>query len=250
MIFDDINHPSRDEDRRVSARRGSDYRQEQPASRHSGRRKKRRRSKSFEQATRLQHPDYRHRDRGNIAWLWVLGLLVMAAIGFGWYLHQDRSAPFQLSGEAPTTLLVPYIDPILAPLETGATGYSAESLSELASRFHSEREKLNLDDKEIFATAITITQILQEALEDRGRHIERLLRLGSAVEGASIDPAEVRVGISEAERKHLELAVAISWQRNSVTYRNRIEELWARLLRMEYGRFRVGSDSIGTPVAP
>jgi hypothetical protein len=75
-------------------------------------------------------------------------------------------------------------------------------------------------------------------LEDRGRHIERLLRLGSAVEGATIAASEVRHDIIETERRHLELAIGISWQRNSITYRNRIEELWARLLRLEYGRFK------------
>jgi len=35
--------------------------------------------------------------------------------------------------------------------------------------------------------------------------------------------------------------VAVSWQRNSGTYRNRVEELWYRLLRLEQGRFRPGS---------
>jgi hypothetical protein len=54
------------------------------------------------------------------------------------------------------------------------------------------------------------------------------------------DPA-ARTDLGEAERKHLELAVGVSWQRNSVTYRNRVEELWYRLLRLEQGRFRGGS---------
>jgi hypothetical protein len=81
---------------------------------------------------------------------------------------------------------------------------------------------------------------LQEALEDRARHIERLVKLGSPVEGVAAGQ-EARPDLPEAERRHLELAVGISWQRNSVTYRNRVEELWYRLLRLEQGRFRLGS---------
>jgi hypothetical protein len=37
------------------------------------------------------------------------------------------------------------------------------------------------------------------------------------------------------------VAIGISWQRNSGNYRNRVEELWYRLLRLEQGRFRDGS---------
>ena len=239
MIFDDLTPPERAEPIREPARNRADYTPANVASdRSSARRKKRRRSQSHERATRIEKVAPKYRDRGSIAWLWVLGLLIAAALGFAWYLHKERSAPYELPGNAPTTLLLPYIDPILAPLETGASGYSAETLTELSAAFRSQREKVNLDDKEVFSTAITISDILKEALDDRGRHMERLLRLGSPVEGASISPSEVRSDISETERKHLELAVGISWQRNSVAYRNRIEELWARLLRMEYGRFR------------
>jgi hypothetical protein len=50
-----------------------------------------------------------------------------------------------------------------------------------------------------------------------------------------------RTDLPETERRHLELAIAISWQRNSGTYRNRVEELWYRLLRLEQGRFHTGS---------
>jgi hypothetical protein len=155
-------------------------------------------------------------------------------------LQQERSAPYQLSGEAPSSRLIPFIDPILAPLETGATGYSAESLAELQSAFRTEREKVNLDDQEIYATAATIAQILEEALEDRDRHMERLVKLGSPVQGVAPEPSD-RTDLPETERRHLELAVGISWQRNSGTYRNRVEELWYRLLRLEQGRFRGGS---------
>jgi len=179
-------------------------------------------------------------DRNTAAWLWVLALLVLAVLGFAWFLQQERRAPYQLAGEAPSGRLLPFIDPILAPLETGATGYRAESLAELQSAFRTEREKVNLDDEEIYATAATIAQILQEALEDRDRHMERLAKLGSPVEGVPPDP-QARQDLPETERRHFEAAVGVSWQRNSGTYRNRVEELWYRLLRLEQGRFRLGS---------
>ena len=170
----------------------------------------------------------------------MLVLLVLLVIGFSWFLQKERSAPYQLSGEAPSSRLLPFIDPILAPLETGATGYSAESLADLQSAFRTERERVNLDDEEIYATAATIAQILEEALADRDRHMERLVKLGSPVQGVAPGPS-ARADLSETERRHLELAVGISWQRNSGTYRDRVEELWYRLLRLEKGRFRLGS---------
>ena len=180
------------------------------------------------------------KDGNNTAWLVVLVLLVLAALGFAWFLHQERSSPYQLSGEAPSAQLLPFIDPILAPLEIGATGYSPQSLAEIQASFRAERQKVNLDDQEIYGTAATIAQILEEALADRERHMERLVRLGSPVEGMPPDP-QARTDLPETERRHLELAVGISWQRNSGTYRNRVEELWYRLLRLEQGRFRLGS---------
>jgi hypothetical protein len=240
MIFDDAAPPppnpgpgsTRRRRRRSSSSSGEEG--------SSGRRRRRTGGSNFREASRLDRPVHVHRDRNNIAWLWVLGLLVVAVLGFAWYLQQERSAPYQLSGEAPSSRLLPFIDPILAPLETGATGYSPESLAELQSAFRAEREKVNLDDEEIYAIAATIAQILEEALADRDRHMERLVKLGSPVQGVPPDP-QIRTDITETERKHLELAVGISWQRNSVQYRNRIEELWARLLRIEYGRFHIGT---------
>jgi hypothetical protein len=53
--------------------------------------------------------------------------------------------------------------------------------------------------------------------------------------------AQARTDLSENERRHFEVAIGISWQRNSGNYRNRVEELWYRLLRLEQGRFRLGS---------
>ena len=170
----------------------------------------------------------------------MLGLLVVAVLGFAWFLHQERSAPYQLPGEAPSARLMPFIDPILAPLETGATDYSAENLAELQSAFRAEREKLNRDDGEIFATAATIAQILQEALADRSRHLERLVKLGSPVKDVVPD-SHARTDLAETQHRHRAPAGRLSWQRNSGAYRNRVEELWYRLLRLEQGRFRSGS---------
>jgi len=189
---------------------------------------------------RFEEPRIERSDGNTAAWLWVLGLLIAAALGFAWYLHYERGGAPQLSGEAPSKRLMPFIDPILAPLETGASGYSATSLADLQKVFREERAKLNRDDEEIHGTAATIAQILEEAIADRERHMQRLANLGSPVIGVSPDPS-ARPAIGETERKHLELAVGVSWQRNSVTYRNRVEELWYRLLRLEQGRFREGS---------
>jgi hypothetical protein len=230
MIFDDLNQPP--------------ARESAPAEPTRRRRRRRRSSSSssssFREAVKLGEPRRERSDGNAVAWLWVLGLLVVASLGFAWYLHQQRSAPTKLSGEAPSTMIMPFIDPILAPLETGLDGYTAETLSSVESSLRADRTKANLDDQEVYAAAATMVQILSEAAADRQRHIERLLKLGSPVLGMPADPAG-RTDLGEAERKHLELAVGISWQRNSVTYRNRVEELWYRLLRLEQGRFHGGS---------
>lgn len=245
MIFDDLNQqPAR----------------EPAPAEHTRRRRRRRRSSSgssssFREAVKLAEPRRERSDGNAAAWLWVLGLLVAAALGFAWYLHQERSAPTKLSGDAPSTMIMPFIDPILAPLETGLDGYTSESLASVESSLRAERAKANLDDQEVYAVAATMMQILGEAAADRQRHIERLLKLGSPVLGMPADPS-ARTNLGEAERKHLELAVGVSWQRNSVTYRNRVEELWYRLLRLEQGRFRGGSaphsmmPDLPTPPAP
>jgi len=242
VIFDDIPPPAgaqppsdgpsrRRRRRRSSSSSGDEF---SPRRRRSGS------QSTFREASRLDRPLRTSKDGNNTAWLVVLVLLVLAALGFAWFLQQERSAPYQLSGEAPSARLLPYIDPILAPLETGTTGYRAESLAELQAAFRDERQKVNLDDQEIYGTAATIAQILEEALADRERHMERLVKIGSPVEGVPPDP-QARTDLPETERRHLELAIGISWQRNSGTYRNRVEELWYRLLRLEQGRFRMGS---------
>lgn len=232
MMFEDIHRPGPDDGsgtrrrrrrRRASSRSSLDPRRSQRVS-----------------SARFDEPLMERADGSVAAWLAVLALLVLGALGFAWYLHGERSALRQLSGEAPSALLAPYVDPILAPLETGSSGYSAETLAGIEAGFRTERGKANLDEGEIYGTAATIGQILQEALADRQRHMERLVKLGAPVEGMAPDPA-ARTDLGETERRHLELAVGISWQRNSVAYRNRLEELWHRLLRLEKGRFRPGS---------
>lgn len=241
MIFDDMNQPgghgreSGGPERRRRRRRSSRH-GERSSSGQSGQR----RPGNFERAVRHTEPPRATTDKNHLAWLWVLGLLVAGTVAFAYFLHERRSAPHQIAGEAPSTLLLPSIDPILAPLETGATGYTLENLAELQTAFRAGSEKANLDDRDIFTTAASIAQILREAAEDRARHLERWQKLGVNIEGMPPDPA-ARTDIDENERKHLELAVAISWQRNSVTYRNLVEELWYRLLRLEQGRFRGGS---------
>ena len=239
MIFDDVpppDRPSPPSDGPVRRRR----RRSSPSVRSDSSSRRRRSGSTFQEASRLDAPPRRAGDRNHAAWLVVLVLLVLAALGFAWFLQQERGAPSRLPGDAPSAQLLPFIDPILAPLETGATGYSPESLAELQSAFRADREKANLDDKEIYATAATIAQILEEGLADRDRHMERLVKLGSPVQGVSPDP-QARADLPENERRHLELAVGISWQRNSGTYRNRVEELWYRLGRLEQGRFRGAS---------
>ncbi len=183
----------------------------------------------------------RSRPDGNAkAWLWVLGLLLVATLGFTWFLQQGRPASRLLQGEAPSTKLAPFIDPILAPLETGVTGYSSESLADLQSEFRLEGEKTGPGDDEVYSKAATMAQILQEALDDRDRHMQRLVKLGVPLAGMVPD-RQAPTDIPETERRRLELAVAVSWQRNSGTYRSRVEELWYRLLGLEQGRFRPGS---------
>ena len=242
MIFDDLDQPSREPSGPEPSRRRRRRRSSSSSEEDSSRRRRRSSSRSSSREEFRGAEPFRPapRDRNTAAWLWVLGLLVVAVLGFAWYLQQERNAPYKLSGEAPSSRLLPFIDPILAPLETGSTGYSPESLAELQSAFRAERQKVNLDDEEIYATAATIAQILEEALADRDRHMERLVKLGSPVQGVAPDP-QARTDLPETERRHLELAVGISWQRNSGTYRNRVEELWYRLLRLEQGRFRLGS---------
>lgn len=228
---------------RRSRRRRSSSSRSEPESEHRSMHshQHRRRSSSsgrsrFEKAVSLKEVPRSRGDANNIAWLWVLGLLVVLALGFGWYLQQEKAGAIQLVGDPPSARLEPLIDPVLAPLETGRTGLPVDGLDEMEKLFRDARETARLDDKDIFATAATAAQILREAAEDRERHIERLLKLGSPVSGYLPDPS-ARTDLPEAEKKHLELAVTISWQRNSVQYRNRLEELWQRLLRFESGRF-------------
>lgn len=251
MIFDDDNFAGRHRSagdtssgRRRSRRRRSTSSKEDGFSGHDsveGHHHRQRASSSgrsrFEKAASLEEVPRQRGDANHIAWLWVLGLLVILTLGFGWYLQQEKSGVNHLIGDPPSARLEPLIDSLLAPLEIGQPVIQAEALEELEKLFRDARETARLDDKDIFATAATLAQILREAAEDRERHSKRLLKLGSPVSGYFPDPS-ARTDLPEAERKHLELAVSISWQRNSVQYRNRVEELWRRLLRFEQGRFQ------------
>lgn len=254
MIFDENNSagrhrsagesdsgPRRSRRRRSTSSKGDDFSERDAVHPHRRRRSSSSGRGNFDRAVSLEQFPRTTKDSNNTAWLWVLGLLIVAALGFGFYLQQGKSAALLLPGDAPSTLLQPLIDPILAPLETGRTGIADDSLDELEATFRNARETARLDDKDIFSTASTAAQILKEAAEDRERHIERLLKLGSPVSGYLHDP-EARTDLPESESKHLELAVTISWQRNSLLYRDRLEELWHRLLRFEKGRFVLPSN--------
>ena len=244
MIFDDINRPSK---REPSSGEGPRRRRRRSNrnSEQEGESRRRRRS-SFETASRLTEPSRGSQDRGHAAWLWVLGALIVAVAGFAIYLHTERGGGTFLPGEAPTAKLLPFVDPILAPLQTGDAGYSPETLGEMASAFRAERDKVNRDDADIYATAATIAGFLQQALEDRARHLERSESLKVPAVGQA-QPGAPRPAMTETQRKHLELAVDVSWQRNSTAHRNSIEELWGRLARLELGRFRAASAAPAQP---
>lgn len=230
MIFDGLNSPADPPD--------AEHRRRRVSSRGEGRSgSRRRRRSSFESASRLSADSAARGDGSARAWLWVLALLVVAALGSAFFLQQQKGGPIGLPGEAPGRRLAIFVDPILAPLETGTSGYDPVALASLAQALQDERAAVGLDDKEIFSTAGTVAGILQEAADDRGRHLKQLVDLGSPVIGLSEGGAGADPAMTETARRHHELAVDVSWQRNSGVYRNRIDELMARLSRLENGRF-------------
>lgn len=237
MIFDDTTppperrEPPREEPVETRRRR----RRSSPSGSSGGRRRSSR--SSFDEAMRLEAPRPPAAEPNHIAWLWVLGLLIVAVLGFSWYLHANGPKVAKLPGGAPSGSLKPYIDPVLAPLEAGQAGFSTSSLDELAGRFRNERAVVEGEAKEIYSMAITMAEILREALADRERHLERMGQIAGRANA-----------ITTNERKHLELAVSVSWQRNSGAYRDRLEELWGRVTRMEYGRG--SAPAVITPSAP
>jgi len=238
MIFDDVNRPAPVPDDSSSRRRHRSRR------RHGdGDERRSRRRSTFESASKFSGQTRDRGDRSTAAWLSMLAVLVLAVGGFALYLQNEKAGRTPLPGEAPSTLLLPFIDPILAPLETGNPGYDPEALVRVTSDLQTARGAANRDDSEVYSVAGTIASILQESLEDRTRHLQRLVDLGSPVIGLSEGGTPKNPEMTETQKQHLELAVGVSWQRNSVTYRNRVEELWYRLLRLEQGRFRAGSAS-------
>ena len=238
MIFDDVNRPSSaPEPPRRRRRRRS------PREHASGAPEHRRSRSNFEKASRLSESTADRGDRSTAAWLWMLGLLVVITAGFAFYLQQQKAGRTPLPGEAPSERLLAFVDPILAPLETGTGGYDPAKLDEVTAQIQTDAAGANLDDREVYSTAATMASILQEAAQDRTRHMQRLVDLGSPVIGLSEGGAPKNPSMTEAQKQHLELAVGVSWQRNSGTYRNRVEELWYRLLGLEQGRFHGGSAS-------
>ena len=238
MIFDDVNRPAPAPDNPSPRRRHRSRR------RHGdGEERRSRRRSTFESASKFSGQARDRGDRSTAAWLSMLAVLVLAVGGFAFYLQQEKVGRTPLPGEAPSTLLLPFIDPILAPLETGTPGYEPEALDRVSAGLQTARSAANRDDSEVYSVAGTISSILQESLQDRTRHLQRLVDLGSPVIGLSEGGTPKNPEMTETQKQHLELAVGVSWQRNSVTYRNRVEELWYRLLRLEQGRFREGSAS-------
>ena len=231
MIFDDFKPQAREPEPVAPSGQRRRRRRSRPT---SGER--RRRTSAFETASRLSEATSTRPDTAQAAWLWVLGLLVAGAMAFACYLHAQRSPGRMLSGDPPSSLIAPFADTILAPLETGTAGVDADSLSAMESRFLTQRQEAALDDKDIYGKAATLAGILREALADRDRHIERLARITAPGEN-NTNPAD------KTARQHLELAVSISWQRNSTTYRNRADELLAHLTRLEQYRFRPANAS-------
>lgn len=229
MIFDDINRPVAPAESGQRRRRRSSGRVRDGAPR--------RRRSTFEAASKLSGLPRDRGDRSTVAWLWMLGVLVAAVAGFAFFLQQHKAGLTILPGEAPGVRLLPFIDPVLAPLETGTGGYDSDALDLVSKKLGAERAAANREDQEIFSVASTIASILQEAVNDRGRHLQRLVDLGSPVIGMSEGGAPKNPATTENERRHLELAVDVSWQRNSGAYRNRVDELMARLQRLERGRF-------------
>lgn len=238
MIFDEVNRPSSAPEPHRRRRRRRSSREHS-----SGGREYRRPRSNFEKASRLSRSTADRGDRSTAAWLWMLGLLVLITAGFAFYLQQQKAERTPLPGEAPSERLLAFVDPILAPLETGAEGYDAAQLDQVAAQLQKDAAATTLDDREVYTTAATMTSILQEAAQDRARHMQRLVDLGSPVIGLSEGGAPKNPAMTDAQKQHLELAVGVSWQRNSGNYRNRVEELWYRLLRLEQGRFQGGSAS-------
>ena len=238
MIFDDVNRPSSapEPHRRRRRRRSS---REHSSGSHEYRRSR----SNFEKASRLSESTADRGDRSTAAWLWMLGLLVVITAGFAFYLQHQKAGRTPLPGAAPSERLLAFVDPILAPLETGTGGYDPATLDKVAAQLQKDAAATNLDDREVYTTATTMASILQEAVQDRARHMQRLIDLGSPVIGLSEGGAPKNPSMTDAQKQHLELAVGVSWQRNSGTYRNRVEELWYRLLRLEQGRFQGGSAS-------
>jgi hypothetical protein len=236
MIFDDVNDSSPVSQPPRRRRRRRTARERDPAYAAPSRS-----CSNFEKASRLSRSKVERGDRSTAAWLWMLGLLIAATAGFALLLQQQKSGRTTLAGEAPSERLEAFVDPILAPLVTGAEGYFPESLEEATAQFRRSGSAGNLDDGEVYTTAATIAALLLEAAQDRASHLQKLVDLGSPVLGLSDGGAPKNPSITDKERQHLELAVDVSWQRNSGAYRNRVEELWFRLLRLEQGRFRAGS---------
>lgn len=231
MIFEDFSNEKVEgasgDDARGQNRSRRRRRRSSGEERGEGSGRRRRRRSSFDEATLL--PDRpATRDRASSrAWFWVLGLLVAASLGFGFALHLRQNESRPLGGDPPSSSLQPFVDPVLAPLETGMAGCPQGALGDLEQRFQAERARAEVQDQEIYQLASVIALLLADAEADRGKHLERLADLEKQ------PPSE----LPSYKRQQFAAAISVSWQRNSVEYRNRLEELWIRLSNVETGRF-------------
>jgi hypothetical protein len=168
--------------------------------------------------------------------LMVICILTLCLVLLPKIFQRDDSSsailPALILGEPPSVQLAPCFAPILAPLKEGASLCDSETISRVLSSLRAGGIDAADIDKEIYSTAVDTALVLQEALEVRNRHLEKLAKSGDS-------------DLAGNERQHLDLAVDVSWRRNVETYLNRSQKLFLRLLRLEKNRFR--SESAPVP---
>lgn len=160
-------------------------------------------------------------------WVGVLVLLVVAALGFGWGMNLRQSSYAPLAGVSPTSTLHPFVDPILAPLETGMAGCPQGALAEVEARFQARRAEVAPENQEVCRLGGVVARLMSDAEADRIKHLERLAELEKQ------SPTE----LPQYKREQFTSAISTSWRSNSAEYRNRLEELWVRLSALETGKF-------------
>lgn len=169
--------------------------------------------------------------------LMVTVVLALCLILLPKVFQRDNRTPEELPplivGDPPSVQLAPCFSPILSPLDEGASSCDSGSISRMLLNFQVNRGDATEADKPVYSTAADTASVLREALQDRNRHLEKLAKLAAG-------------SIADSKRQHLALAIGVSWQRNAQSYRNRIRELFLRLLSLEKDRFSSDSASAST----